>query len=285
MKKQRNALIVKTILGLACILSISSLVFTSSVAYAQTATPKQAVSPTPNQALNEKLNNQINQLKDKIASRVTELNLVEKRGIIGVVTEASTNKVTIADVEGNTRQIDIDEITKFSSASAKGSFGLSDLTKGTRISILGLYNKQSKRILARFIRTSVDPVFLTGGISETDSKNITLTMVSEDKKLTKIDIQPATKISSYSKDDGQTKILFGGLNIGDRIFVIGFPDKTDSEMIVANRVIVFSDLPKDPKISIVEPSPTVVPTTPLRRVTPAPAVTSSIKRLTPTIAR
>ncbi len=254
------------------------------VANAQTPTTAQPASPTAGEKLNEKLNSQINQLKDKIASRVSELNLVEKRGTTGIVSEVTTNKITLTDLNGKTKLIDIDEITKFSSASAKGTFGLSDLTKGTKINVLGLYNKQSKRILARFITTAVNPVFISGTISEIDTTNRTMNIATDDKKTTKIDIVPTTKLSTYSKeDDGLAKILFTGLIAGERVAVIGFPDKTDTAMIVAQRVTILPDLPLDPKISIsiVQPTPTLAPTVAVRRT--VPVVTSSVRRVTPIV--
>ncbi len=255
----------------------------TSIAYAQTSTPATTVSPAVSEKLNEKLNSQINKLKDKIASRVSELNLVEKRGITGIVSEVSTNKITLTDLNGKTKLVDIDEITKFSSSSAKGTFGLSDLTKGTKVNVLGLYNKQSKRILARFIRTAVNPVFLTGTIYEIDIKNRTMNIALEDKKTTKIDIIPTTKISTYSKDDGLAKILLTGINTGERVAIIGFPDKTDTAMIVAERVTVLPGLPQNPQISvsIVPPTPTAVPTVAARRST-LPSATPSVRRLSPT---
>src|SRR5260221_6373171 len=85
-----------------------------------------ALSPTP--APNS-LEQQISNLKDKIASRVAQLKLVDKRGIIGNVTDVTQNQITVSDVKGNTRYIDVDELTKFSSPSAKSSFGISDITK------------------------------------------------------------------------------------------------------------------------------------------------------------
>lgn len=256
------------------------LLFNVSAVEAITPTPtvKPGITTSPtSQTLNEKLNSQINQLKDKIASRVTELNLVEKRGIIGVISETSSTQITLTDLAENIRQVDVDEITKFSSPS-KTSFGLSDLTKGTKITVLGLYNKQSKRILARFINTSVDPVFLTGAVSDIDSKNITISIMSEDKKKTKIDIiQPSTKISEYNKTDGLTKMLFSNLNIGDRISIVGYPDKKNPALIVASRIIIFAQIPKNPQISIQIPTPT-------KPLTPS-ASTSAVKKPTPTIAR
>lgn len=273
MKKQKYISKIKNILYLICIFNILSLIFNISAVMAQTATPK----PTVKETVNEKLNSQINTLKDKIASRVTELNLVEKRGVIGEVTETTTNKITLKDLQGKTKLVDIDEITKFSS-SASRTFGLSDLTKGTKVTVLGLYNKQTKRILARFITTSVDPVFLTGGISEIDPQNSTVTLTSADQKKTKIDIGNTTKLSSRGEDNTLTKIVFSRLALSDRISVVGFPDKTAPGLIVASRVIVLSGLPKDPKIIISEPSPVLSPAV-------SPTSAPNTRRVSPTIRR
>lgn len=219
-------------------------------------TPTVAASPT-SKTVSEKLNDQINQLKEKIASRVSELNLVEKRGVLGTIADSGANQITLTDISGKTRFIDVDEITKFSSPTAKGgSFGLSDLTKGTRVRVLGLYNKQSKRILGRFIDVTTDPTFLSGAVSEIDRPNGRFTLVSEDQKKTVIDVQTITKISSYSKADGLTQAGFSKMETGDRVTVMGFPDKQNLKMIVASRINTFPGLPKNPKIVIHEPEPT-----------------------------
>lgn len=198
-------------------------------------------------ALNEKLNEQINQLKEKIASRVSELNLVEKRGTIGIVSEVSGSRITLTDVQGNTRFVDVDEITKFSSASNK-TFGISDIKKGTKISVLGLYNKQSKRILARFINTSVDPIFISGTITNIDSKKFILSITTIDNKIIKLDNQTNTRIYEYDKEDGLVKAGFSKLAVGDRVASLGFPDEDDSTMIVPRRIINLSSIASNPKI-------------------------------------
>ncbi len=221
----------------------------------------QSSSTAAQQSINEKLNKQINQLKERIASRVAELNLVEKRGIIGIITETSANKITVVDLAGKTRIIDVDEITKFTSPSAKDSFGMSDLTKGTKISILGLYNKQSQQILARFIDVFATPVFLSGRISDLDKKNYTVTIISEGQKQTIIDIQTATTISVYLKEDGLSKLGFSKLTIGDRVMVTGFPDKKTPTLLVASRILALPELTRNPKIIIPEPSIDEEPTT------------------------
>ncbi len=262
------------------LLTILLIPSTAAPALALTASPTtQSASAAAEKSLSEKLNKQISQLKERIASRVAELNLVEKRGIIGTVTETSADKITVTDLAGKTRIIDVDEITKFSSPSAKNSFGISDLTKGTKISILGLYNKQSQQILARFIDSFVTPVFLSGRIADLDKKNYTVMLISEDKKETLVDIQTFSTISSHSKEDGISKLGFSKLNIGNRIMVTGFPGKNNPTLLVASRILVFSDLPKNPKIIVPEPSEEITSSP-----TPAPKTTTpaiSGKKLTP----
>lgn len=249
-------------------------------AFALTASPTApSASISAQQSLSEKLNKQINQLKERIASRVAELNLVEKRGIIGTVTETSAYKITVTDFNEKTRITDVDEITRFSSPSAKNSFGISDLTKGTKISILGLYNKQSQQILARFIDSFVTPVFLSGRISDLDKKNYTVTVINEEQKQTVVDIQTFTTISTHSKEDGISKFGFSKLNIGDRIMATGFPDKKKPELLVASRILVLPELPKNPKIIVPEPSEEITssPTPAQNTTTP----TISGKKLSP----
>ncbi len=266
------------------IIYLSLFLFSITLFTAKARAAAPTSTPTASENASEKINSQINELKDKIASRVSELNLVEKRGIIGTVIDASSSKISLTDTSGNTQEVDVDEITKFSSSTTKGTFGVSDITKGTKISVLGLYNKQTKRILARFVQTSIDPIFISGAISELDSKNIMLSMKTSDGKQSKIDVVPSTKILSYSKSGDATKLIFLKLNIGDRIIVVGYPSKTDSTLTQASRIVVLPDLPKDPEIDITIPSPTAEPTAvPAVRKLTVP--TSTIKKVTPTIAR
>src|SRR3989344_3522321 len=83
----------------------------------------QIATKTPTPTLID-LSDQIDDLKSKIASKVAQLNLVEKRGIYGIVADASDTQITLKTVNGNTRFIDVDELTKFSSDS-NDSFGIS----------------------------------------------------------------------------------------------------------------------------------------------------------------
>lgn len=233
---------------------------------AQTATP----SPTSSQPT---MVDQITDLKDRIASRVAQLKLVDKRGIVGVVQSTTSTQITMEDINNNTRFVDVDEITKFSSPSASGTFGISDLTKGTKISVLGLYNKQSRRITARFIAVDTFPTSLSGQVSSVDAKEFTFKIASEDGSQTTIDVENVTKTSVYTKKTEMEKAGFSRIEVGQRVFVTGFPDKKEKFRMVATRIIIFPDLPKNPKV--------IIPSAQLKEDEEVVVSTGSGKKLTP----
>ncbi|MCL5970705.1 MAG: hypothetical protein M1450_04365 [Patescibacteria group bacterium] len=217
--------------------------------------------PTPTAQVN---NEQIDDLKTKIASRVAQLKLVEKRGTLGSVTDSSNTQITLSTLDGQTRFIDVDELTKFSSPSSK-TFGISDIKKGMNISVIGLYNKQSRRILARVISTVTIPKIAYGTVSTIDTKNHTFLLVTENEKLV-IDVETITKTSSYSKElDEQEESGFSKIKTQDNAYVIGYTDTQNKNQLLASKILLFPDFPNNPKI-IVAPEalkndPTIVPST------------------------
>lgn len=217
-------------------ISIFSLLLSFGATYAQTPTPKKA-SPT-NEQKTEALSERISDLKEKIASRVAQLDLVEKRAIIGNTVENKETQLTLTDIYDDTRFIDVDEITEFSSEDKK-DFGISDINDGTVISVLGLYNKQSGRILARFIETITLPTFLIGKITALDEKNFSVTLQTLDSQIYTVDIETSTATRKYDGEDF-VKSGFSQLEVGQTLFVTGFADDGDQKTITAERVLLFS---------------------------------------------
>ena len=71
------------------------------------ATKKATATVTP---VEEK--SKIDEIKDKIASTVAQLNLVSKKGVMGEITKIEKTQLTI-ERNGETRQVDVDEITAY----------------------------------------------------------------------------------------------------------------------------------------------------------------------------
>ena len=227
--------------------------------YAAVATPTPVTTPTQGDI------QQIDDLKNRIASRVAQLNLVEKKGIIGTVTDATNTQITLNDVNGNIRFIDVDELTKFSNSNASGtSFGISDINRGMTLGVLGLYNKQSRRILARQVDVLTMPKIFIGVVSSIDSKNFNFYIVSEDNKQTFIDVETVTKTYSYSTGTALAIVGFSKIKVDESVIVIGFSDKNTPTHIIASRVLLFPDVPKNPKINYIpalNPGASIIPST------------------------
>ncbi|MBI2031832.1 MAG: hypothetical protein HYT08_04440 [Candidatus Levybacteria bacterium] len=217
------------------ILLLLSLFLLTSVSFAVTNTP------TPKEE-KEGIEKQINDLTEKIASRVAQLKLVEKRGLIGKVTDVSSTQITISDIHNNTRFVDVDELTKFSSPNTKSSFGISDIEKDSTIGILGLYNKESRRIMARFVTVLNHPRYIHGTISSIDEDNFQVAIKTKENDELNIDVGTTTITSSVTSSLKLTKSGFSKLNVGDYIIVVGFEDKKDKNLIIASKIIAFPDL-------------------------------------------
>lgn len=205
----------------------------------------QAATPTPEDRLQELRD----QLITNVASRVAQLKLVEKRGIIGVVSDVTNTQITIIDVHGNTRFADVDELTKFFSPNAKGTYGISDITKDETIGILGLYNKESRRILARFVNVITTPFIIHGGVAAIDSENFSLSVTTEEGKQITVDIENITRTSSYTSEEDYIRSGFSKIKENYNIVVSGALDIKNDNRMTATRVIFFPQIPVSPKVN------------------------------------
>lgn len=236
-----------------------TFIFLMSTATPILAATKPTPLPSQNQISTDSADiEKIQKIKDIVASKVAELKLVEKRGIIGSIKDISGMQLTIVDVKGNTRKIDVDELTKFS-FSEKTSAGISDLEKGKSYSFVGIYNKETERLLARVVDSvSSIPVYFEGAISSVDVKNYQLTVVNEKGDKKTIDIQSSTKTSLGTTDGDLQRSGFSKLSENERILAIGFWDKKDSNLLATLRIIHFKDVPpsKQMQSHVSVPTPT-----------------------------
>lgn len=190
----------------------------------------------------------IERIKELVASKVAELKLIEKRGILGTVRDASTTQMTLDDNNKTKRIIDIDELTKFSDPSKK-DFGISDIIKGDLISSVGLYNKELKRLLARTVtKIKTQPIQYEGVVMDKDRTEFVLTVRVEDGKTITVDIESNTKTQVFEKATGLTKSGFTKILPNQRVLVSGYPTLNENNKIAASRIIHFADVPPSSKM-------------------------------------
>lgn len=208
-----------------------------------------AATPTPSQTPQEPTSSptaeidRIERIKEMVASRVAELKLVEKRGILGIVSNTSNTQITLEDKEGVKRIIDIDELTKFNDSSKK-DFGISDISKGDQIACVGLYNKDVKRLLARFITPVKSiPIQYDAVVKDTDKADFILSVSTQKGEVIQVEVETTTKTQSYVKGDSLKKSGFSKIEVGQRVLITGFLDLEDKNKLIATRVLHFIDIP------------------------------------------
>lgn len=182
----------------------------------------------------------VQRIKDIVASKVAELNLVEKRGIIATITESSNTKIKAVDNKNNDIEIDVDELTNFDFEDE--DFGISDLEVGLIYSFVGLYNKDSEKLLARFIsQPNSIPDYLNGAISKINEADFQIDVVDAEGKTSTIDIEKSTGTMLIDDSGELKKSGFSSLVVGQKIIVVGF--STDEDTISSTRIIHFIQIP------------------------------------------
>ncbi len=210
------------------------------------------------------------ELKEQLKTYVARREIIKKRGVLGTILEVNNHQIILTDVKGNKRFIDVDELTKFSDLTGKQT-GLSDFKSQDRISVIGLYNTESRRLLARFIKVEGGVERLFGEVSDIDSKNASIEILNEDSKETKvIDIETITKTQSHTQKEGLVKSGFSKILIGEKILIFGFPKETNK--LTAGRILLLPELSPNIKLS---PAPSPTPT-PTKKITPTPTAKKTL---------
>ncbi len=231
----------------------------TSTASAQTKTPTKTPNPTAKSEVTKESQTAIEKIKDAVASKVAELNLVEKKGVYGKVVETTTSQITIEDTEGNQHIVEIDELTRFEGEKQSDDFGISDIEPNSTISAIGLYNKETEKLLARFITQKINiPTVISGAITSVDEDEYTITVIDKAGVEYTVDIERST--DSYIYDKELTESGFSKFATGEKVIVTGPLSKDEDNRISAERVLHFKSLPPTAEIkkhiSTEEKSPT-----------------------------
>lgn len=149
----------------------------------------QQISPT--QSIEDK---EIQNLKEKIATKVAELREKNNKAVSGFVTNISGLTITIKDESNVDFEIKLDDaLTKYYQVAGTQlkEIKLSDIKKGIFLIITGVAS--DKTITANTVY--VDEMFLikSGKITEVDSSNFALKVLSSDKDIYTLEIETTTK--------------------------------------------------------------------------------------------
>lgn len=225
------------------IILIAVLLLIPNIAFAQEdeeeITPSAAPSTNQVPESDEEIE-RVQRIKDIVASKVAELNLVEKKGIIATITEVSSTEIKAIDYKNKNITVDVDELTNFDFEDE--DFGISDLEVGEVYSFVGLYNKDSEKLLARFVsQPNSIPNYLEGAISEINEDDFQITIVDAQGKSTTIDIETSTDTMLVDAQGGLEDSGFSAFEVGQRVIAAGFIN--DDDEFAVTRVIHFEEIP------------------------------------------
>lgn len=246
---------------------LSLLILTPSVA-AATATPSANTdqdTPTPTKP------QQIEELKERLATKVAQMRQSEKRAIFGTIKSTSISSLVLETTTKDIK-IELDDAIKVAQIikGKRTELTIDDVDTGDVVTVFGDYDPTVDLLKAKiiFIQGTL-PLRVIGNITAVDKNNYTLTLVNPNNQAFIIDIETDTKILAWTADKGLARSGFSKTGAGDTVQVLALPEPKQTTRVSARRILNLGNL--------VNPTPTPTPTpeaspsaTPKETVSPTP---------------
>lgn len=238
---------------------ITALLITALLFYGFTVLPTLAVGSTPSATAKEATSpgkkirpelatkaaerqEQIRQLRERVATRVAELKELRRRAWHGEIKGVSGTTITLATKQGE-KTILTDENTTFLRIGPAGrrKIALSDLTVGEKIVAFGQVAGETGEMTAKVIIARVFPIKINGKVTAVDVEGGTITVQTLRRGGFLVDVETSTKILVWEKGKGLEKYGFSKIKVGDRVHVNGTvpsKPKEGENRITAERILV-----------------------------------------------
>lgn len=197
---------------------------------------------------------QIDDLKERLATKVAELKQLQRQAFYGTIKSVSVSTFT---VETATKDLKIeltDDIKIFQKIKGtRTELKVENLEKGDIVTVFGEYDATLELLKAKvvFIQ-STDPIRIAGNITEVNKTDYTITISSADTKTYTIDFETTTKTSVWNGKELE-KGGFSKLIVGNTIHITGSAVAKKENRISAARI---TNLGSDVNESTVTITPT-----------------------------
>lgn len=247
----------------------------STPVYAVTNVSSPTAQPTSKVVTSSGNTSQLNELKQRLATKVAELRTVVKRAMYGTVKSVS---VASATVETSTKEIkiELEDTVKVAQmiSGKRTTLTTDDISVGDPMTVFGTYDETLDLLKAQyiFIESATVTKHISGTVTEVDTKNFSVTVNTPEGRTVVIDIEKITKSSAWNKTDGIAKSGFSKIAVGDTVHVAGAIEPKKEDHISAIRILDIGN------VSGVIPTltPTTTPTA-SSSATPKPTVKPTIK--------
>ena len=232
--------------------------FWVSGVFAQTATPK--ATPTSQ--------NKIDDLKERIATKVAELRQTQKQALSGTVSDVSISTIAI---ETQTKEVKIeltDDIAVYQTIRGKRTkLTTDDIDKGDFVVVFGDFDSSLDILDAKLIYIqATPPERISGTVTEVNEKAFTFTALAGGNRNVVVDFEKGTILNVWTREGGVAKAGFSKIAVGDSIHVLGTAVPKKENRLSAVRILDIGNLTGAPTTAP-EPSPSPEPSP---KVTPEP---------------
>lgn len=241
------------------------ILFLSSIpTYAQETTP----TVTPGQNIIQK---KIDDLKERLATRVAELKTQTKKAFYGVIKEKTDGKIVVSNGDID-MTVTYDKDTKIAVRTMAGKKTDADdkmLTVGSNVAAFGTLDLDQKTVLAKYLLVHDQPIAIIGTVKSVNTKDASFVITGPDGETT-LEYEISTKCRMW---DGDALVSCGLSKVKptDKVLVRMTGDiKADKG--VALRIVL---LPTQAAPDAVSPSPTSKPTAAATSPTTKPTVKPS----------
>jgi hypothetical protein len=191
-------------------------------------------------------NQQVEDLKERLATKVAQLRQSERRAIYGKVKSSTISTLTIETANKDIKIELTDDIKVFQTLKGKRTtLAVEDVAKDDIVSVFGDWDTTVEVLKAKviFIHNTSEVINrIVGTISESKKADYTITITSQDGKTYIIDFETATKTNVWTKEKGVEKGGFSKLLSGDTILVVGTAVPKKENRISALRILNIGNL-------------------------------------------
>ena len=206
------------------------------------ATPTASPSAAVKGVIDEKVK-QIEDLKDRLATKVAQLRQTQKKAVYGTIKSKSISTFV---VETKTKDMKIeltDNIKVFQMLKGKRTaLTIEDIAKGDVVSVFGEYDMTLEIMKASVVWIeNTKPIYFVGSIKDTNKTDYSFTINTKDGVTMTIDIETITATLLW---DGNTKTKagFSKLTAGDVVVISGTKNPKIENRISALRVVSLGKL-------------------------------------------
>lgn len=220
-------------------IALCLLVFLATGVHAQAATTTPAADETDTPEPTITKSQQLDDLKERLATKVAQLRQTQRKAIFGTVKTVSVSTVTVETKTSDVKIELTDDIKIIQMLKGERTeLTQDDLDKGDVVTVFGDYDASLDLLRAKviFIQGTF-PKHVSGIVKEVDQKGAVLTLNTPDNQTLLIDVEKTTSSVMWTDPKGLEKSGFSKIEVGHVLHITGSAVPKKENRISATRIV------------------------------------------------